>query len=324
MERRSILRCALVAAAVVGVPAARAQTFPARPLRLVVPFPAGGPTDIFARKWAERASEVLGQSIVVDNRTGAGGTVGAKAVTIAAPDGYTLLFGSSSTHITSPLLMAQAPYDPVRDLLSIRVGIVPMFIVVRNGLPARTVPEFVDLLRSRPGAFTYASAGAGSINHLGGELLRREAGVDVLHVPYKGTGPAALGVAAGEIDFLLDTFATARPFHESGRFRILASCGDKRSATAPDVPTVAESGLPRVVVATCNFVAMPARTPAAVRDMIIATNEKVMVDERVLNSLASIGIEPVSDKEPVNAASAYVRNEINRWTPIAKASGASI
>ncbi len=324
MDRRAWIRRAVAATTAGTWAIGRAQDNPARLTKLVVPFPAGGPTDVFARKWAERAADLLGYPVVVDNRAGAGGTLGARAVAVAPADGRTLLFGSSSTHVSSPLLMATPPYDAVRDFASIRVGLVPMVLVVRNGLPVRSVAEFVALLRQRPGAFSYGSAGVGSINHLGGELLRRELGVDVLHVPYKGTNPAGAALAAGEVDFLLDTFTTARPFQDAGRTRILASCGERRSASAPDVPTLAESGWPGVVVTTCNFVAMPAATPAPVREAIVRITHKAMADAQLLTALLPLGIEAVVDQDPLATASAYVQQEIRRWAPVAKASGASI
>ncbi|MFO1200493.1 MAG: tripartite tricarboxylate transporter substrate binding protein [Burkholderiaceae bacterium] len=325
MQRRTILTGAAAAAASTLLPVGgRAQdAFASRPLKLIVPFPPGGPTDVFGRRWAEKMRELLGQPVVVENRAGAGGTIGATAVAKAPPDGYTLLFGTSSTHVTSPLMLASPPYDPLKDFTLLVVGVVPMVLAVRPGLPAQNVADFLKLVRENPGKFTFGSAGQGSINHLGGELLKLRAGLNALHVPYKGTNPAQVALMSGEVDFLLDTFGTALAQHQAGKLRIIATFGERRSGVAPEIPTTLESGIPDSSVVTMNVVAMPAAVPGTVVDTLAGATRKAMADPALVASLGKLGIEPVADADPARSARAFA-TEITRWAPIVKASGASL
>jgi len=324
VQRRRILQCAVAAAATALPVAMRAQdAFASRPLKLIVPFPPGGPTDVFGRRWAEKMRELLGQPVVVENRAGAGGTIGATAVAKAPPDGYTLLFGTSSTHVTSPLMLASPPYDPLKDFTLLVVGVVPMVLAVRPGLPAQNVADFLKLVRENPGKFTFGSAGQGSINHLGGELLKLRAGLNALHVPYKGTNPAQVALMSGEVDFLLDTFGTALAQHQAGKLRIIATFGERRSGVAPEIPTTLESGIPDSSVVTMNVVAMPAAVPGTVVDTLAGATRKAMADPALVASLGKLGIEPVADADPARSARAFA-TEITRWAPIVKASGASL
>ena len=325
MQRRRILSGAAAAAATTVLPfAARSQdAFASRPLKLIVPFPPGGPTDVFGRRWAEKMRELLGQPVVVENRPGAGGTIGATAVAKAPPDGYTLLFGTSSTHVTSPLMLASPPYDPLKDFTLLVVGVVPMVLAVRPGLPVQNVADFVKLVRENPGKFTFGSAGQGSINHLGGELLKLRAGLNALHVPYKGTNPAQVALMSGEVDFLLDTFGTALAQHHAGKLRIIATFGERRSAVAPEIPTTLESGIPDSSVVTMNVVAMPSAVPGTVVEALSGATRKAMADPALVATLSKLGIEPVTDADPVRSARGFA-TEITRWAPIVKASGASL
>jgi tripartite-type tricarboxylate transporter receptor subunit TctC len=298
--------------------------FPSRPLKLVVPFTPGGPTDIFGRRYAERASEILGQQVVVENRAGAGGTIGATSVAKARPDGYTMLFGTSSTQVTSPLMLANPPYDPLKDFALLIVGVVPLVVAVNPSLPVRTMQEFVALLKANPGKYTFSSSGPGSINHLGVELLKlRAGGIDALHVPYKGTHLAQVAVLSGEVDFLLDTFGTALQYHQAGKIRILATCGERRSSVAPDIPTTAEAGIPDSTVTTVNVVALPSATPGEIVDIVAEATRKLMTDEGMIAALSKMGIEPVADADAARSAK-FFANEIARWAPIVKASGVTI
>ena len=327
MQRRHLIAGGLAAAGSVLLPlkAARAQdAFPSRPLKLIVPFPPGGPTDLFGRRYAEKVRETLGQQMVVENRAGAGGTIGATAVAKAPPDGYTLLFGTSSTHVTSPLMLANPPYDPLKDFTLMIVGVVPMVIAVRPNLPVHTVQELVKLIRDNPGKITFGSAGPGSINHLGAELLKlRAGGLNALHVPYKGTNLAQLAVISGEVDFLLDTFGTALAHHQAGKLRMIATMGERRSAVAPDIATTLEAGIADSMVVTVNIVAMPAATPAPVLEVLAAATRKAMSDPGLIASLSKLGIEPVTDADPLRSAK-FFATEIARWAPIVKASGATV
>ncbi|MBV7481687.1 tripartite tricarboxylate transporter substrate binding protein [Bordetella sp. BOR01] len=322
MQRRQ----ALLAAAAIGIlsSTARAQgTYPTRLIKLVVPAPAGGPTDVFARRYAERLREIVGQPVVVENRAGAGTTLGANAVAKALPDGYTLLFGTSSSHVTSPLMLRQCPYDPLKDFSMFIVGVVPLVLAVRPDLPAQNFQDFLKLVRGAPGKYTFGSAGPGSINHLAGELLKLRAGLDALHIPFRGTNPAQVALMSGQIDFLCDTFGTALPQHQAGKLRIIATLGEQRSASAPEIPTTIESGIPDSSAVTVNHVAMPARVPPAVLHRLTEATRKVMSDPELAESLSKMGIEPVADPDPVRSAR-FIAAEIARWTPIIKASGVSI
>lgn len=327
MDRRRFLATGLTAAGVSLGPVARAQQqagFPARPVKLVVPFPPGGPTDVFARRYAERAGELMGQQMIVENRAGAGGTIGANYVAKSNPDGYTLLFGTSSTQVTGPLMSANPPYDPLKDFSLLIVGVVPMVLAVRPTLQVGSAKELIELIRTNPGKYTFSSAGPGSINHLGVELLKlRGGGLKALHIPYKGTNPAQVALIAGEVDFMMDTFGTGLPQHRAGKLRLLATCGEKRSAVAPDMPTTLELGIPDSSVVTVNVVAFPSATPGPIAEALASVTRRVMADENVVASLSKLGIEPVGDADPVRSA-AFFATEIARWGPIVKASGATI
>ena len=300
------------------------ERYPSRPLRLVVPFPPGGPTDLIGRRYAERLSQQVGQPVVVDNKAGAGGLVGTDLVSKARPDGYTLLMGSSSTQVTAPLLAASPPYDPVRDFTLLIVGVVPMVISCNAALPARTLPELVALLRDNPGRYRHSSSGIGSIGHLAGELFKLQAGgLDSPHVPYRGNSPALQAAVAGEVDWLLDTLGTSLGQHAAGRLRHLAICAERRSTVLPEVPTTADGGLPGVVVATVNAVGLPAAAPPDVADLIAAATRRIMADQRFQDDLRALNIEPETDADARRSA-AFFAAEIERWRPIVKASGARL
>lgn len=327
MNRRRILVAgsALAGSTFLGTaPAAAQDKYPSKPIRLVVPFPPGGPTDVFGRRYGERLSALLGQPVVIENKAGAGGTIGADLVAKSKPDGYTMLFGSSSTQVTSPLLMPVMPYHPVKDFILFIVGNVPMVIAANPALPAKTLPELVALLKANPDKYRYSSSGMGSINHLGGELFKMKAGnLSALHVPYKGNSPALQACLSGEVDFMLDTFGTSFSHYKSGKLRYLAVCDEKRSALAPEVPTTGESGLPEVQVLTVNPVALPAGTPPEIVTAIAEATRRIMADKKLQADLRSMSIDPVGDADPVKSA-AYFTREIERWEPIIKATGAKM
>lgn len=327
MNRRTLLAAggALAAGALLGPAAAVAQDkYPAKPIRLVVPFPPGGPTDVFGRRYGERLSALVGQPVVIENKAGAGGTIGADLVAKSKPDGYTMLFGSSSTQVTSPLLIPTMPYHPVKDFVLFIVGRVPMVIAANPNLPVKTLPELVALLKANPDKYRYSSSGMGSINHLGGELFKMKAGnLSALHVPYKGNSPALQACLSGEVDFMLDTFGTSFSHYKSGKLRYLVICDEKRSALAPEVPATGESGLPEVQVLTVNPVALPAGTPADIVTAVAEATRRIMADEKLQADLRSMSIDPVGDADPVKSA-AYFTHEIERWEPIIKATGARL
>lgn len=268
MDRRSLLLVGLGTS--LTAPAVRAQDkYPSRPIRLVIPFPPGGPTDLMGRRYGEKLSALLGQPVVIDDKAGAGGVLGADLVAKSRPDGYTLLLGSSSTQVTGPLLMPNAPYDPVKDFTLFIIGFVPMVISCNTSVPAKTLPEFVALLNANPDKYRHSSSGMGSIGHLGAELFKLKAGRLVsLHVPYKGNNPAVQAALTGEVDWLLDTIGTTLGHHHAGKMRYLAVCAEKRTSVVPELPTTSECGLPDVLVSTVNPVALPARAPAEVVNRI--------------------------------------------------------
>ncbi len=327
MNRRALLigASALAGTAGLAAPAAFSQDkYPSRPIKFVIPFPAGGPTDVLGRRYAERLSTMLGQPVVVDNKAGAGGIVGADLVAKSKPDGYTMLLGSSSTQVSSPLLMPNAPYHPVKDFTLFIIGFVPMVIACNPALPAKTLPELVGLLKANPDKYRYSSSGMGSINHLGAELFKLKGGNLVsLHVPYKGNSPALQAALSGEVDWMLDTFGTSYSHYKSGKLRYLAICTEKRSTVAAEIPTTGECGLPDVLVSTVNPVALPAGTPQDIVHTIAEATRKIMSDEKLQAELRGMSIEPVADADPVKSA-AYFTAEMERWAPIIKASGAKI
>jgi tripartite-type tricarboxylate transporter receptor subunit TctC len=327
MNRRALLigASALAGTAGLAAPAAFSQDkYPSRPIKFVIPFPAGGPTDVLGRRYAERLSTMLGQPVVVDNKAGAGGIVGADLVAKSKPDGYTMLLGSSSTQVSSPLLMPNAPYHPVKDFTLFIIGFVPMVIACNPALPAKTLPELVALLKANPDKYRYSSSGMGSINHLGAELFKLKGGNLVsLHVPYKGNSPALQAALSGEVDWMLDTFGTSYSHYKSGKLRYLAICTEKRSTVAPEIPTTGECGMPDVLVSTVNPVALPAGTPQDIVQAIAEATRKIMSDEKLQAELRGMSIEPVADADPVKSA-AYFTAEMERWAPIIKASGAKI
>ncbi|WP_421996571.1 Bug family tripartite tricarboxylate transporter substrate binding protein [Reyranella sp.] len=326
MKRRTLLLGASALAGSASLPAASfaQDKYPSRPIRLVVPFPPGGPTDVLGRRYGERLAAQLGQTVVVDNKAGAGGTVGADIVAKAKPDGYTMLIGSSSTQVTSPLLMPQAPYDPVKDFTLFIIGFVPMVIACNPELPVKTLPELVALLKANPDKYRYSSSGMGSINHLGAELFKMQAGNLVsLHVPYKGNSPALQAALSGEVNWLLDTVGTSLGQYRSGKLRYLAICAERRSSVIPDVPTTAECGLPEVLVSTVNPVALPAATPAMETNVIADATRKIMSDPKFQEDLRAMSIEPVADADAAKSA-AYFTAEMQRWKPIIEASGAKM
>ena len=245
MNTRKILAAAFCAAAILNVAGASAQVWPAKPIRLMVPFPPGGSTDIVSRIVAQKLAERLGQPIVIENRGGGGGTIGTAVVARAAPDGYNLTVASTSTHVVAPGVYAKLEYDPVKDFAPIGLmAVSPYLLVVNPALPAKTLKELVALAKAQPGKLNYASAGIGSTTHLAMEMLKSVSGTYMLHIPYSGNGPAGTAVVSGQVEILFGSLPALLSQAKSGRVRALAVGTPKRSPSLPDVPTVAESGYP--------------------------------------------------------------------------------
>jgi tripartite-type tricarboxylate transporter receptor subunit TctC len=277
---------------------------------------------VLARKLAQRLTPLLGEAVVVENKAGAAGTIGCVEVARAKPDGYTLLMGTTGTHAINPSTMVNPRYDAVRDFAPIALlGTQPFSIAVYPGLPAQTLRELVALAKANPGKYAYASAGAGGIAHLTAELFKLQAGdLDITHVPYKGGGPAMQDVLAGHVQIFSDSFSTTYPQHKVGKLRVLAMTGEKRSASAPDIPTAIEAGVPGLVSSTAGILLAPANTPPAVIDTLYRAVAKALADEGFLKDLEALSIDPVTDAGPEKTAQ-FIRSEIARWAPIIKATG---
>jgi tripartite-type tricarboxylate transporter receptor subunit TctC len=289
-------------------------------VRLIVPFPAGGSTDIVGRIVAQKLGERLGQQVIVDNRGGAGGTIGSEAAAKAAPDGYTLLIGTTSTHAVAPSAYAKVGYDPVKDFVAVaQVGVTPYLLVVNPQVKANTLAEFIALARAQPGKLNYASAGNGTTTHLAMEMLKDAAKIDLVHVPYKGNAPADLAILGGEVQALFGSMPALLQNAKAGKVRSLAVGTPKRSPALPEVPTVAESGFPGFEAALWLGVFAPAGTPAAVVERLQRELVAIAAQPDFIEALAKNGAEPpgVAPRE----FPALVRDELARYGKVVKAIG---
>jgi len=317
------VRLAAILALVLACGCARAQPYPSKPVRIVVPFPAGGIADVYARLIGARVGESWGHPVVVENRTGAGGNIGVDAVAKSPPDGYTLAMGAIGPNAVNVSLFAKMPYDPVRDFAAIELVLeAEGMLVVHPSLPVKSVPELIAYARAKPGAVTFASAGMGTASHLAGELFKTMAKVDMVHVPYKGNVPAISDLLSGQTSLIFATMPTVLPFTKSGRLRALATIGSARSAAAPDLPTVAEAGLPGFEVNNWIGLFAPAGTPADIVQRWNAEVARIMQSPEIQQRLPVEGARftPNSPEQ----FSAFVKSEIAKWAPIVKASGARV
>ena len=311
----------LLLALVLAASQTLAQTYPAHPVRVMVGFAPGGPNDIIARAYSARLAETLGQPFVVENRTGAAGNLAAEAVARAAPDGYTLMLGSTGTNAVNPSLYASLPFDAVRDLAPVSiVATSPSALAVHPKVAAHSVRELIALAKAQPGKLTYASAGSGSSQHLSAELFKRAAGVDIVHVPYKGAAPGITDLLAGQVDMSFAPVANVVPYAKSGKLRLLAVTGASRSAFAPGVPTVAESGLPGFDVITWYAVFATAGTPGGVVDRLNSELRKIAQSPQLKEQLAGLGIDAAASASPAEAR-AYRDAEVERWGKLVRALG---
>ena len=301
---------------------ALAQNYPAKPIKIVVPFPAGGIADLYARLIGARLTDAWGQPILIENRTGAGGNIGADAVAKSAPDGYTLVTGSFGTHAVNVSLFSSMPYDPVKDFAPIILVLeAEGLLVVHPSVPAQSVRELIAYGRANPGKLTFASAGMGTASHLAGELFKTMAHVDMTHVPYKGNVPAITDLLAGQTSLLFATMPTVLPHAKAGKLRALATIGTERSAAAPDLPTVAET-LPGFDVNNWVGFLAPAGTPNdIVRKWNVEVN-KIMQGADIKQRLVTEGAR-YSPNTPEQFG-AFIKSEIAKWAPVVKASGARV
>jgi tripartite-type tricarboxylate transporter receptor subunit TctC len=311
---------ALVLLALAG--ASQAQTWPTRPVKLIVPFAAGGTTSILARALADKLVPLLGQPVVVDNRPGAGGNVGMDAVAKSEPDGYTLLMGPIGLAI-NPALYTKMSFDPVKDLAPIGLYAgVPNILVVHPSVPAQSLKELIALFKAHPGKYNYASNGNGTSSHLAAEMLKSSAGVDIVHIPYKGGAPAMADLLAGQVTMLFDQMPAVMPQVKAGKVRALGVSSAQRSAAAPDVPSLAEAGLPGFDMTVWFGLLAPARTPPAVLQRVNAEMGKVLQDAEFRTFLAGLGVTPLGGSP--EAFASFIQAETQRWAQVVKASGARI
>jgi tripartite-type tricarboxylate transporter receptor subunit TctC len=318
-------RSAVVGIAVLlaGTLPAVAQPYPSKPIRVIVPFPAGGIADIYARLIGVHLTQIWGQPVVVENRTGAGGNIGADAVAKSAPDGYTLGMGSIGTHAVNVSLFAKLPYDPIRDFAPIALVLeAEGLLVVHPSVPANGVPELIALARAKPGALSFASAGMGTASHLAGELFKSMAKVDMVHVPYKGNVPAITDLLAGQTSLIFATMPTVLPHAKAGKLRALATIGPVRSTAVPDLPTVAEAALPGFEVTNWIGLFAPAGTPPEVVQRVNVEVLRVMQSREVEARLPNEGARFIATT-PAGFGE-FVKAEIAKWAPVVKASGARV
>lgn len=311
---------ALLAATAIG---AAAQDYPNKPVTLVVPFAAGGSTDLVARTIAQKMSETLGQQVLVDNKGGAGGNLGATFVSQAQPDGYTILMGTIATHALSASLYAKPPFDPIADFTPIVwLVTVPNVLTVNKDYPAKTVQELIARLKEKPGEEVYSSSGNGTPLHLSGELFKSMTGTDMVHVPYQGSGPALVDAVSGAVPINFDNLPSSTEFIRSGALRALAVTTKERAANFPDIPTMEEAGVPGYETNTWNaFFGPKGMSPEVVAVLNKAANEAIQ-DETVKKRLAEVGATTVGGTPEELAA--HVKDEIARWKPVIETAGAKI
>jgi len=322
ISRRTALALALGAGSLLASPLAHAQAFPERPITLVVPFAAGGSTDLVARLVAESMSKDLGQQVIVQNVGGAGGNVGADQVARADPDGYTILMGTVATHALNPLMLKQKPYDPETDFAPISLlAVIPNVLVVNPELPVNSVQELIDLLKKNPDQYAYASSGNGTPLHLSGELFKSMAGVEMQHVPYKGSGPALNDVIANQVPIMFDNLPSSSGHIKGKTLKGLGVTTKERAASFPDMPTVAET-VPGYETYTWNALFAPAGTPPEVVAILNKAALAALADPAVTPRMADFSATIVGSSPEELAA--HVKAEIAKWEPVVKDAGVTL
>jgi tripartite-type tricarboxylate transporter receptor subunit TctC len=316
MTLRTILHCLLAALAVAAAPSL-AQPYPAKPIRIVVPFPAGGNADIFARAFAQKLGDAWKQTPIVDNRAGAAGIIGTQLVAKSPADGYTLLFGTTGTHTTNPAVYAKLPYDPVKDFAPVsNFADSPFLLVVHPSVPANTLQGLIALARARPGQLDYASFGAGSSAHLAGEMLRTMAGINIMHVAYKGGPPAVNDLVGGHVALMFNSMPAVLPLVKSAGLRALAVAAAKRAPTLPELPTFGEAGLAGFEAGSWYGVLAPAGTPREVVTRLHGETVRMLGLPDVRQKLASEGAEAIGNTPEEFAA--QIQRDIARWAKVAR------
>ena len=315
--------CAFAAAAMSACATAVAQEYPVKPIRYIVPFAPGGMTDILGRTVGQKLAEAWGQQVLVDNRPGAAGGIGAALGAKAPPDGYTLTGGTISSHAINVSLYSSLPYDPVRDFVPVTLYVsLPNMLVVHPSLPVKSVKDLIALARVKPKQLTFASAGSGTSQHLSGELFNVMAKVELLHVPYKGSGPGLIDLVGGQVLMFFDNITTSLPLAKAGKIRAIAVTTAKRSSVEPDLPTIAESGLPGFDVSSWQGLFVPAGTPRPIVTKLNAEVVKILAMPDVRERLKTLGADPVGNTP--EQFGAYVKAEIAKWADLVKRSGARV
>ncbi len=325
LARSALIFCLVILAALAAAPPnAIAAEFPTRPIKLVVPYAAGGPTDVLGRLVGEYLGRDLKQTVIVENKAGAQGAIGAEAVARSEPDGYTLFVTAASIFVLNPMLYKKLPYEPVKDFRMLAlVTDLPVVMEVHPSVPAKTVAEFVAYAKQNPGKLNFGSAGTGGTIHLAGEMFKQMAGVDMVHVPYKGAGPALTDLLSGNIQVMFDTLSTALPPVKSGLLRPLGVSSEQRSPDLPDVPTIAESGYPDYRVSVWYGIAAPAKLPDDIAAKISASLDRALNDDAFRASLEKIGF-PVFRPRSAAAIKEFIDADRERWSGVIKAQNISL
>jgi tripartite-type tricarboxylate transporter receptor subunit TctC len=299
--------------------------YPSKPVRIIVSFAAGGPTDQVARIMSAKLTELLGQTFVVENKTGAGGNLGAADVAKATPDGYQLLMATVSTHAINPGLYKNMPYDPLRDFAPVaQVGVTPCVLTVNPSLPVNDVKGLIALVKDNPGKYSYGSSGMGSILHLCGEQFKTAAGgLQIVHVPYRGSAPMMADLVGGQIAIAFDALPTVLPQVNAGKIRAIGGGMATRARAMPDLPTLQEQGVSGYECYTWNAILAPAKTPAPIVAVLSDAINKALADPTVLKRLQDAGVDPTPGSSPEKLAE-FMKGELAKWAPIIKASGAQV
>jgi tripartite-type tricarboxylate transporter receptor subunit TctC len=325
IEQKYLCTCAMVCAigaAYTPQPAA-AQNYPQKPVRLIVGVPPGGTTDVVARLVGQKLGEQIGQQVVIDNRGGAGGNIGAEVVAKAPPDGYTLFLATIGTMTINPSLYKKMPFDTLRDFAAIsQLTSMPQLLVVHPSVPVKSVKELISYAKSRPGQLNFASGGSGTAIHLAGELFKTMANVDMVHIAYKGGGPAMTDLLGGQVSLMFDQILTALPHVQSGRLRALAVTTEKRSQAAPQIPTISEAALPGYAVTTWHGLLAPAGTPRDIVHRLSTETAKALQSVEIRDRFATQGVEPVSSTPEQFAA--MMKSELEKWRKVIAASGTKL
>ena len=324
LARPALISCLVIVAALAATPNASAADYPVRPIKLVVPYAAGGPTDVLGRLVADYLGRDLKQAVIVENKPGAQGAIGAEAVAHAEPDGYTLFVAAGSIIVLNPMLYKKLSYDPVKDFRMLAlVTDLPVVMEVHPSVPAKTVAEFVAYAKQNPGKLNFGSAGTGGTIHLAGEMFKQMAGIEMTHVPYKGAGPALTDLLSGNIQVMFDSMGTALPPVKAGLLRPLGVSSTQRSPDLPDVPTIAESGYPDYAVSVWYGIVAPSKLPDEIAQKISASLDRALNDDTFRASLERIGF-PVFRPRSAAAITEFIDADRARWSGVIKAQNISL